>query len=178
MRSLLAFVAATLLSATAGARDAAPITVKSPAFAAGGAIPLEYTCDGRGMSPPISWSALPEGTKSVAVIVDDPDAPGGTFTHLAMFNLPPSQTSLPSLSAIPAGVNAVSAKNSSGSPGFTPICPPGGGRHHYRFQVLALDTMLPRTLTGGVEDVTNAMKGHVLARGELTGVYQSGGLPK
>jgi Raf kinase inhibitor-like YbhB/YbcL family protein len=155
---------------TASARDVGSIRVTSPAFANGGAISSEYTCEGRSISPPLSWSAPPTDAKSIAVIVEDPDAPGGTYEHFVLFNLPPSERSLPSQSSVPSTKGLV-ARNSGNGTGFAPICPPSG-RHHYRFQVLALDTVLPRPIPASAADVANAINGHVLARGELTGLYQ------
>jgi phosphatidylethanolamine-binding protein (PEBP) family uncharacterized protein len=150
----LGVAAASLIAASAGARDVASIDVTSPAFINGGSIPSEYTCDGRGGSPSLSWSAVPADTKSIAVIVEDPDAPGGTYEHLTLFNLQPSQRSLASRSS-----------------DFKPICPPSG-RHHYKFEVLALDSSQVDPMSAGAADIATATQGHVLARGELTGFYQ------
>ncbi len=173
MRWLLYALAAVVLSwaARADAADGGSLNVTSTAFADGAAIPSQYTCQGSGVSPPIFWSAVPPDAQSIAVIVDDPDAPGGTFEHLALFDLPPSEPSLPSLGASPAGTEGTVARNSSGGVGFAPICPPSG-QHRYRFQVLALDKTI--ALPNGVSSaaVSRAMSGHVLARGLLTGVYQ------
>jgi Raf kinase inhibitor-like YbhB/YbcL family protein len=162
-----------MLCGTAGAREVLSLTVTSPVFANGGSIPSDYTCEGRSVSPPIQWTAPPPDTKSVAVIVDDPDAPNGTFEHLVMFNLPPSERSLASLSASGA-TKALAARNSSGTTGFAPICPPSG-RHHYRFQVVALDKTLALPMGANANDISNAINGHVLARGELVGLYGKGG---
>jgi Raf kinase inhibitor-like YbhB/YbcL family protein len=168
----MAGIVLVLAGSTASARDVGALTVTSSAFSAGGTIPSEYTCEGSSVSPPISWSAVPPDTKSVAVIVDDPDAPRGTYEHLVVFNLPPAERSLPSLSGMPA-TKGLAARNSGGTTGFAPICPPSG-RHHYRFQVLALDSLLALPMGASSAEVANAIKGHVLARGELTGVYQKG----
>jgi Raf kinase inhibitor-like YbhB/YbcL family protein len=160
--------------AVADAREPAPLTVQSSAFSDGGAIPRENTCDGTGAPPPLSWSALPPGTRSVAVVVEDTDAPGGTYAHFAAFNLPPTQSSLPT-AAIAAvgqpGSAVASARNSAGTSGFAPICPPSG-RHRYRFIVTALDAPLAVPRNAPVSAVENAMEGHVLARGVLVGTYQ------
>jgi len=166
-------LACSLAAATAGARDVASLTVSSPAFGNHGLIPSEYTCEGRSVSPPFSWSAVPADTKSIAILVDDPDAPGGTFEHFIVYNLPPSEKSLPSVApSVPApSTRAVQVRNSAGTTGFAPICPPTG-RHRYRFQVMALDS--PLTLPPGASgrDVAYAAAGHILARGELIGLYQ------
>ncbi len=170
----LAAVAA-LVAAPAGARDIGTLTVTSPAFVANGPIPQEYSCEGRSVSPPLQWSSVPPETRSIAVIVDDPDAPGGTYEHLVQFNLPPTTRALPSQSAgtPPSGTLGMAALNSSGTSGFAPICPPRGATpHHYRFQVLALDQMLNLPATARSSDVARALGGHILARGEIVGTYQ------
>jgi Raf kinase inhibitor-like YbhB/YbcL family protein len=157
----------------AQARDVGALTVTSTAFTQGGMIPREYTCEGRSVSPPLSWSTVPSDTKSIAVIVDDPDAPNGTFDHLVLFNLPPSEHSLASIGTSPHATNGLAARNSNGATGFAAICPPTG-QHRYRFQVMALDTTLPQSAGVSSTDISNAIRGHVVARGELTGVYQKG----
>jgi len=157
----------------ARARDVGEITVTSPAFNNGAAIPREYTCDGRSVSPPIDWTAVPPDTKSIVVIVDDPDAPSGTFEHFVAFNVPPTQRSLPSESAATAmaATKGMTGRNSSGTSGFAPICPPSG-THHYRFRVLALDTTIASRPGASAADLANAVTGHVIARGELVGTYR------
>lgn len=173
----LAVAAAVALAVPAVARELAPIKVTSSAFTDGGAIPREYTCEGTGNAPPLSWSALPPGTRSVAVVVEDPDAPGGTFDHLALWNLPPTQSSLPTAAVQAAdkpGSSIHSARNSSGATGFAPICPPSG-RHHYRFVVTALDAPLMLTPFSTTTAVKQAIDEHAIGRGVLVGVYQPSG---
>jgi Raf kinase inhibitor-like YbhB/YbcL family protein len=172
-RKLLTFGVATLLTGVA-AGGAASINVSSSAFKDQGAIPSEYSCQGKGAAPPLSWGDVPAGTKSVAVVVTDPDAPGGTFQHLAAFNLPPTRRSLPTdaLQAIGPGSGLKTAKNSAGQPGFAPICPPSG-THHYHFVVMALDNMLELPPNASAADVEKAASGHVLARGELVGTFSA-----
>jgi phosphatidylethanolamine-binding protein (PEBP) family uncharacterized protein len=140
----------TTLAAQPQARPTLDVT--SSAFANNGAIPSDYTCDGGGMSPPLSWSKAPEGTKSIAVLVEDPDAPHGTFTHWLVTGIAPTATSLP-----------------RGAAGYTGPCPPSG-RHHYLFRVFALDT----TPASGLSrpQFLTAINGHVLATGQLVGTYQ------
>ncbi len=147
------------------------ITVSSEAFKEGEAIPLEYTCDGKDVSPPLSWKGVPENAKSLALIMDDPDAPMGTFVHWVLFNIPSDTTTLPK--GIPR--NQTLADGSSqgmtdfGRTGYGGPCPPRG-THRYYFKVYALDTMLDlRSATK--QQLENAMKGHVLAQGELMGRY-------
>ena len=176
MRIIGMIGAALLLSTAVGRADqsggAGAIKVTSSAFDNGGKIPSEYTCEGKSVAPPLSWSTVPPNTKSVAVIVEDPDAPGGTYQHFVAFNLPPERKSLPSeaVRSIAPGSALKSARNSSGTIGFAPICPPSG-RHHYRFQVLALDNTLDLPPAADAQAVRAATDGHVLARGELVGIY-------
>jgi Raf kinase inhibitor-like YbhB/YbcL family protein len=176
MRRIQMAVVAALaaLAAGAGAAEPQPLTVSSSAFTDGGAIPTEYTCEGKSTPPPLSWSSLPAGTKSVVVLVEDPDAPGGTYDHLALFNLPATQQSLPTAaleSLGQPGSSVASARNSGGKSGFAPICPPSG-KHRYRFIVSALDTTLPLPPSSAAPAVKTAMTGHVIARGQLVGTYQ------
>lgn len=143
------------------------LTVTSSAFEDNGAIPQEYTCDGAQKSPPLSWSKVPDGTKSVAILVEDPDAPKGTFTHWMVSDLPPTTTSLAANSALPEG--AVAMKNSKGDKKYAGPCPPSG-THHYHFKVFALDTTLPNSIDSKSKMLAS-MEGHVLAEGELVGTY-------
>jgi Raf kinase inhibitor-like YbhB/YbcL family protein len=174
MRSVGSWIGAAALvwSIGAGAAGEAALKVTSSAFSNNGNIPVEYTCDGRGFAPPLTWSAVPSGTKSIAVLVDDPDAPSGDFVHLAVYNLPPERRSLPTeaIKSIAPGSAMQSARNSGGTVGFAPICPPSG-RHHYKFEVLALDTALQIPPASDAQAIRAATQGHVLARGELVGVY-------
>jgi len=165
-------VAALLVGAAAGAGEEGALRVSSSAFANDGNIPTEYTCQGKSVPPPLTWSQPPAGTKSIAVLVEDPDAPGGSFQHLAAFNMPPERRSLPSeaVKSVAPGSALSTGRNSSGTVGFAPICPPSG-RHHYRFEVLALDTTLDLPAAADANAIRAATRGHVLARGELVGVY-------
>ncbi len=149
------------------------ITVSSEAFKEGGAIPAEYTCDGKNVSPPLSWKGIPENAKSIALIMDDPDAPAGIWVHWLLFNIPSNTTKLPK--GIPKnptlGDRSRQGVTSSGRPGYGGPCPPPGKPHRYYFKVYALDTMLDLQSSATKKDVENAMKGHVLAQGELMGRY-------
>lgn len=165
--------AALLVGGAAQARDAASLTLHSSAFSDGGAIPRDFTCDGRGVMPPLSWSAPPAETGSIVVLVEDPDAPGGTFDHLAVYDLPAVQRSLPTAamqSVGTAGTAVAAARNSGGSSSFAPICPPSG-RHRYVFTVMALDVPSLSLTAPTAHDVKRAADGHVLARGKMTGTY-------
>jgi Raf kinase inhibitor-like YbhB/YbcL family protein len=155
------------------------LTLTSPAFAEKGSIPSKYTCDGPGVSPPLAWSGVPAGAKSLALIVDDPDAPDPkapktTWVHWVVYDLPPSTSSLPesaSSSGLPAG--ARQGKNDWGNSEYGAACPPVG-RHRYVHKLYALDTMFPNLDSPAKSDLEGAMQGHVLARGELIGTYEKG----
>jgi Raf kinase inhibitor-like YbhB/YbcL family protein len=143
--------------------------VTSQAFRANSAIPREYTCEGADISPPLAWSNVPPDTKSIAVLVDDPDAPGGTVLHWLVTGLSGSATSLGKGAELPEG--AIAVKNTRGQPGYMGPCPPSG-RHRYRFNVFALDRSPGSPQTR--EDFENAIEGHVLAHGVLVGTYEKG----
>jgi len=150
------------------------VTLSSPAFQQGGKIPGKYTCEGQDISPELTWSEPPAGTQSLALIVDDPDAPGGVFTHWVLFNIPAESLGLPE--AVPNQAQLTSGslqgKNDFGKIGYGGPCPPPGGAHRYQFTLYALDQYLD--LKGGVakKQVVNTIQGHVLAQGELTATYQ------
>jgi|SRR5215211_1951629 len=149
------------------------IEVRSSAFEDGGVIPALYTCDGQGVTPPLSWDSVPNGTKSLALIADDPDAPRGTFVHWVVYDLPPDTRRLPEdvpeRQTLSGG--AQQGVNGAGRIGYTGPCPPSG-THRYVFKIYALDRMLD--LGGGatVERLSDAMEGHVLAEGQLMGTYR------
>jgi Raf kinase inhibitor-like YbhB/YbcL family protein len=149
------------------------INLTSPDFDEGGSIASRYTCDGLGISPPLSWDSVPSGTRSWALIVDDPDAPGGIFVHWVIYNLRPDTRRLPedvpNRQTLSSG--AQQGVNGAGGVGYTGPCPPSG-THRYFFKVYALDTRLD--LGGGATAVrlSDAMEGHVLAEGQLMGTYR------
>jgi Raf kinase inhibitor-like YbhB/YbcL family protein len=144
--------------------------ITSSAFSPEGNIPTQYTCDGRNISPPLAWSSAPDGTKSLALIVDDPDAPSKTWVHWVLYNISPSQGELTegiSPHAL-AELGARGGRNDFGKPNYGGPCPPSG-THHYHFKLYALDT----TLDGDFdkEELLKAMEGHVLEQAELIGKY-------
>jgi Raf kinase inhibitor-like YbhB/YbcL family protein len=149
------------------------LTVSSPVITGDGRIPAKYTCDGEGVSPPLDWSPGPAATESYALIVDDPDAPGGSFTHWLMYNIPLNTTRLEEhvAASVRLGDGTLQGKNSYGRAGYGGPCPPPGNPHHYRFSVYALDTRLKLGPGASKDDLMKAMRGHVLAQGELTGTY-------
>ncbi len=148
------------------------IEVKSTAFPDGAMIPKLYTCDGKDVSPPLSWSGVPAETKSLALIMDDPDAPRGTWVHWVLFNIPPNTNSLeenvPRTQTLPDG--AKHGNNSWPKLGYGGPCPPGG-THRYYFKVYALDTLLPLNAGTTKAQLVRAMEGHILAEGQLMGRY-------
>jgi Raf kinase inhibitor-like YbhB/YbcL family protein len=148
----------------------AKIAVTSTAFATGGPIPIDYTCDGADRSPPLAWGAVPDGTQTIAVVADDPDAPGGVFTHWIEFDVQPNVSSL----AEGAGATAaggVAGTNDFQRVGYSGPCPPKAELHHYFFRVFALNAPI-RLRTGAARStVESAMSGHVLAEGALVGTF-------
>lgn len=149
------------------------IQVVSSAFKQEEMIPRKYTCHGKGISPPLTWSGLPKGVKSIALIMDDPDAPRGTYVHWVVFNMPPDRTGLPEKvrrgKIIPDGGQQGITTNRKN--GYLGPCPPSG-IHRYFFKLYALDTKLD--LKSGItkKKLLRATKGHVLAQGELMGKYR------
>jgi len=148
------------------------IKVKSTAFEEGGMIPKRYTCDGMDISPPLAWTSIPEGTKSIALICDDPDAPMGTWVHWVLFNLPPDTKQL-SENVPPQkklGNGALHGINDFRKIGYGGPCPPSG-THRYYFKVYALNTEI--NLKAGITKtkLQKAMKKHILAEGQLMGKY-------
>ncbi len=143
------------------------IQLSSNAFSNGGTIPLKYSCDGENVSPDLSWSGLPEGAKSLALIMDDPDAPAGTWVHWVLYNLPPDTASLAE------GVQGlgVAGTNSSRQTSYGGPCPPKGKPHRYFFKLYSLDNSLELSPGATKAAVEKAMQGHVLGAGQLMGTY-------
>jgi Raf kinase inhibitor-like YbhB/YbcL family protein len=146
----------------------------SPAFEDGETIPSTYTCEGDDVSPPLEWSGVPEGTRTIALICDDPDAPMGTWVHWVLYGLPADTTSLPE--GVPAddvvAGGASQGKNDFKKIGYGGPCPPPGKPHRYFFKLYALDSELDLAPGASKKDVEKAMKGHVLAQGQLVGRYK------
>ena len=144
----------------------ASLTITSPVFQANGNIPAKYTCEGDNSSPALHIDAIPEGCKSLAIIVHDPDAPAsGGFTHWVAFNIDP-------MTDIPQNYKGgIQASNGAGKTGYTGPCPPSG-THHYHFMVYALDTKLSLDKKAGKAQLEKAMEGHILSKGDLVGLYK------
>lgn len=147
----------------------AKLAITSDAFRNGQPIPVQYTCDGANQTPAVHWSDAPAGTKSFAVVVDDPDAPKGTFRHWGVFDIPSSARSI-------GGGQRVGTEvaNDKGTQGYTGPCPPHGDNpHHYHFKLFALDTdKLGLSPSAKIVDVENAARQHTIGQGELIGTYQ------
>lgn len=152
---------------------AAKLTLSSSAFASGATIPSQYTCTGADVSPPLRWDTPPAGTRSLALIADDPDAPAGTWVHWVLFDLPGDTR------ALEAGVEkqlelengARQGRNDFGKIGYGGPCPPPGKPHHYFFKLYALDAKLALKSGSTKAAVEKAMQGHILAQGELLGRF-------
>jgi Raf kinase inhibitor-like YbhB/YbcL family protein len=149
-------------------------SLNSPSFKNGERIPVLYTCDGKNISPAMSWINPPKAAKSFALIVDDLDAPSGEFIHWILFNIPKSTTHLsegvPNKATLEDG--AMQCRTSSNRLGYSGPCPPPGPAHNYRFRIFALDRMLV-DLQAGVskESIMDAIGNSVLGKAELTGIY-------
>jgi Raf kinase inhibitor-like YbhB/YbcL family protein len=144
------------------------------AFAPESDIPAQFTCDGSDISPALSWTAPPEGTQSLALIVDDPDAPRGTFVHWVLYDLPASERGLPE--GVPPQRRLTSGasqgRNDFGKVGYGGPCPPAGPPHRYYFRLCALDTRLDLKAGATRAQLDRAMRGHVLGRTELMARYR------
>ena len=145
----------------------------SPAFSDGEMIPKKYTCDGADVSPPLEWSLVPSGTKSVALICDDPDAPMGPWVHWVYYDIPPETKRLPE-SIAPEKHTANGGKqgiNDFRKIGYGGPCPPGG-THRYFFKLYALDALLNLSPGATKKELLKAMEGHILGEAELMGKYK------
>ena len=145
------------------------VQLTSSAFQNGEPIPTDYTCDGTNDTPTLAWADPPTATKSFAVVIDDPDAPGGTFRHWGVFDIPASARSVGGGQRV-----GTEATNDFGKRGYGGPCPPrGNGRHHYHFKLFALDTdKLGLSPSAKVIDVENAARQHAVAEGELVATYE------
>ena len=163
---LVAFLAATFAAAAAG------FELTSSAFSQGKTIPTVYTCDGRDTSPPLEWRDSPPGTESLALIMDDPDAPVGTWVHWVIYDLPVTRSSLPEAaptdSELAHGIRQ--GRNSWGRTGYGGPCAPSGA-HRYFFKLYALDCLLQIKAGATKKQLLKAIKGHILAKTELMGRY-------
>jgi len=153
-----------------------PFTLTSSAFAEGGAIASKYTCEGKDVSPPLAWSGMPAATKSLALVVDDPDAPDPkapkmTWVHWVLYDIPPASSGIAEGAKPPAGTK--DGVNDWRRTGYGGPCPPIG-RHRYFHKLYALDTMLAKLERPTKAQLEAAMRGHILAEAKLMGTYQKG----
>ncbi len=150
------------------------LTLSSSAFNPGAEIPKQYTCEGKDVSPPLSWSGTPAGTKSFALIADDPDAPVGTWVHWVLYDLPANATELPQgvppSETLPSG--GTQGTNDFRKTGYGGPCPPPGKPHRYFFKLYALDAPTKLKARATKAEVLRAIEGHVLAQAELMGTYK------
>jgi len=179
MRMLTGVILAALLSqpACGGSKEGAKpmaLELTSPAFMEGGAIPEMHTCDGADVSPALAWSGAPDRTKSFALICDDPDSPTGTWVHWVLYHIPATSDSLPEGVPKERTVPGIGeqGKNDFKRVGYGGPCPPRGKPHRYFFKLYALD--FEPALEPGIEkkDLEKALKGHILAEGQLMGRYR------
>jgi hypothetical protein len=179
MKYILVLMLVSSLFAACGSNakkeeTAMTMQITSSAFTEGQPIPKKNTCEGADVSPPLAWTNVPEGAKSLALICDDPDAPMGTWVHWVLYNLPPDTRTLgenvPKKPALDNG--AMQGTSDFRRPGYGGPCPPPGKPHRYFFKLYALDTVLALKDGAAKKDVEKAMQGHVLAEGQLMGTYK------
>jgi Raf kinase inhibitor-like YbhB/YbcL family protein len=178
MRSTLGLVAALVIAGCGGGGDtvkgpppSAPekIRLTSPVLHAGSPIPKRFTCDGDETSPPLRWSGTPARAKELALLLEDPDAPGGTFVHWVVLRLRPALRVIPEGRVPPS---AIEAKQSFGDKGYGGLCPPKGDEpHHYVFTLYALDRQLGLDAGAGPDKVRSAIRGAAFAEGTLRATY-------
>ncbi|HEY2105038.1 MAG TPA: YbhB/YbcL family Raf kinase inhibitor-like protein [Candidatus Binataceae bacterium] len=169
---LLPLLGATVILVAANAWPQSKMEIRTDAFAPGASIPGKYTCSGENISPPLAISGVPQSAKALALIVDDPDAPSGTFTHWVVYNLPPRTNHLEAGvkpgPTMPGG--GTQGRNDFGGAGYGGPCPPPGSTHHYRFRLFALNgEITPQSASG--PEVEQAMRGHILASAEMVGTF-------
>jgi hypothetical protein len=148
------------------------LSITSPVFKNGSPIPALYSCKGRDISPALSWSDAPAGTKSLALIMDDPDAPGGTWVHWVIYNIPASASGIQEAAPAQAKLadGSLNGTNSWGKLGYGGPCPPSG-THRYFFKLYALDTMLGLPSGANKQNLLSATMNHILALVELIGTF-------
>ncbi|MFA5039195.1 MAG: YbhB/YbcL family Raf kinase inhibitor-like protein [Candidatus Omnitrophota bacterium] len=154
--------------------QAMALEFRSSSFSHESSIPSNFTCEGSDISPQLSWGGAPEGTKSFALIADDPDAPAKTWTHWVIYNIPQDSTGLPQDfphdPALPDGIRQ--GINDSGETGYGGPCPPPGKPHRYYFRLYALDSLLELEKNATKDQLLRAMKGHILEEAVLMGTYK------
>ena len=174
LAAVLCLAAGLLFAACPTAAPEGDFKLTSSAFPAGTTIPTKYSCSGQDISPPLAWSGAPAGTKSFALIMDDPDAPGRTWVHWVLFNLPAATKSLPENLPKTDELADGSRHGVNGEPkiGYEGPCPPPGPVHHYHFKLYALDAKLGLKPGATKAAVEKAMKGHILGEAHLVGLFK------
>ena len=170
--SLLCLITSLIVSRTAMA-GSSDLLIHSTDFTANEPIPIAYTCSRDNKSPALAWSGVPATTKTLALIVRDPDAPMGSYVHWVLYNLPANVSGLPA--AVPTtptiAQGAEQGVNGRGISGYQGPCPPPGPAHHYHFKLYALDSKLNLPSGSTADEVEQAMNGHVLGSAELIGTF-------
>jgi len=169
---LLPVIAAAAALVSSDAWPQSNLQIRTDAFAAGATIPQKYTCSGENISPALAISGVPQSAKALALIVEDPDAPAGTFVHWVVYNMPPKTSQIDAgitpVKTMPGG--GMQGRNDFGHVGYGGPCPPPGSPHHYRFRLFASDGRItPSSDTGPA--VEQAMQGHVVASAEMVGTF-------
>jgi Raf kinase inhibitor-like YbhB/YbcL family protein len=170
---LLFFIGIIFLTLPYAKAEGGTMKLISPAFDEGGIIPEKYTCDGADLSPPLKWDSLPEGTKSLALICDDPDAPMGTWVHWVYYDIPVSTQGVPENVGGDdrPGIGGTQGINDFRRIGYGGPCPPGG-THRYYFKLYAIDTLLNLSPGATQKQLVNAMEHHIVGRVQLMGKYR------
>ena len=175
LAALLVLITAAAVAQQSGGKNnsSTGFTLTSTAFKSGTAIPTQYSCKGADISPALEWTGAPAGTAAFALVVDDPDAPSGTFVHWVIWNLPPNTNSLKENigHAAQLGDGSRQGRNGFGKTGYNGPCPPQGQTHHYFFRLYALNERLDLASGAGRSAVDAAMKSHVLAQTEYMGTF-------
>jgi Raf kinase inhibitor-like YbhB/YbcL family protein len=162
MVSLLVPILATPVVA-----ESSKLHVSSSAIPDGAAIPTQFTCSGANQSPPLSWNGVPQGTKSLALLVEDPDAPSGTFVHWVVYDIPPGSEGFKE-----GSVEGTQGVNGMGRASYMGPCPPPGKPHHYHFRLFALDSNPTVEANPTAQALHDAMTGHILESAELVGIFE------
>jgi Raf kinase inhibitor-like YbhB/YbcL family protein len=152
--------------ASGNAADASRLWITSSAIKDGDTVPIQFTCGGSNQSPPLSWGGIPQGTRSLALLLEDPDAPSGTFVHWVVYDISPNLPGFKSGTA-----EGYAGTNSFGKTTYMGPCPPPGNPHHYRFRLFALDSNLTLEPNPNAQMVRDAMNGHMLQSAELVGIF-------
>ena len=172
LTALLVLFSASAIPASGIAADASSFQLSSSAFANDAVIPAQYTCNGAQESPPLAWTGVPENAKSLALIVEDPDAPSGNFVHWVVYNIPATKRGMTGKKPgrlFPGG--GEEGMNGAGKMGYFGPCPPPGSPHHYHFKLFALDKNLNLGLQPDAKSERDAMKGHIVASAEFVGIF-------